>query len=41
VDYHCTIQLFVEPDGTIVRYFWTGNAGGCATYARLLGGVAP
>jgi hypothetical protein len=36
VAYQCVVQLAVNPDGTIKRYQWQGNQGGCAQYARML-----
>ncbi|MFI4985894.1 MAG: hypothetical protein ACHQF3_00475 [Alphaproteobacteria bacterium] len=36
VNYNCTIQIATDADGTMKHYQWSGNMGGCASYARAL-----
>ncbi len=35
-NYNCTIQIATDDAGTMKRYQWNGNMGGCAQYARAL-----
>jgi hypothetical protein len=36
VNLNCKIQLATGANGVIKQYQWSGNAGGCSSYARAL-----
>jgi hypothetical protein len=36
VNFNCTIQIATTPDGTIKNWRWSGNMGGCSSYANAL-----